>query len=81
MPIPDLLPVPYPPDADYTRQAVEVPGTKRPGQTGALRDHWGNAGSLLILLHQVITAIVRVIEIVLLQLSEVVVSGLPLSDS
>lgn len=35
MPIPEILPVPYPPDADYNRQSYEVPGTKRPGQTGA----------------------------------------------
>lgn len=35
MPIPELnLPIHYPPDTDYTRQSYEVPGTKRPGQTG-----------------------------------------------
>ena len=34
MPIPDLLPVPFPADADYTRQSFEIPGTRKPGQTG-----------------------------------------------
>lgn len=28
------LPVPMPADADYEKQCIEVPGTKRPGQTG-----------------------------------------------
>lgn len=28
------LPVPQNPAADYKKQCVEVPGTKRPGQTG-----------------------------------------------
>jgi hypothetical protein len=26
---------PYPDKLDYSRQAVEVPGTRKPGQTGA----------------------------------------------
>lgn len=34
MPIPEGLPRPFPPDADYTRQSFEVPGTRKPGQTG-----------------------------------------------
>ena len=34
MPIPDMLPVPLPADADYTRQSFEIPGTAKPGQTG-----------------------------------------------
>ncbi|KIP09103.1 hypothetical protein PHLGIDRAFT_126556 [Phlebiopsis gigantea 11061_1 CR5-6] len=38
MPIPDTLPVPYPPDADYSRQSFEVPGTRKPGQTGHYRN-------------------------------------------
>ncbi|EKM55531.1 uncharacterized protein PHACADRAFT_256225 [Phanerochaete carnosa HHB-10118-sp] len=35
MPIPDVIPIPYSPDADHSRQSYEVPGTKKPGQTGA----------------------------------------------
>lgn len=38
MAIPDIVPVPYPPDADYSRQSYEVPGTKKPGQTGHYRN-------------------------------------------
>ena len=34
MPIPDSVCVPYPPDADYEKQMFELPGTKKPGQTG-----------------------------------------------
>lgn len=34
MPIPESVSVPYPPDADYNKQMYEVPGTKKPGQTG-----------------------------------------------
>ena len=30
------LEVAWPPKLDYSRQAVEVPGTRRPGQTGTL---------------------------------------------
>ena len=29
------LPVALPPNSDFKKQCVEVPGTKRPGQTGA----------------------------------------------
>ncbi|KAI0094019.1 acetyl-CoA synthetase-like protein [Irpex rosettiformis] len=36
MPIPKHIPVRYPKDADYANQAYEVPGTKKPGQTGTL---------------------------------------------
>jgi len=38
MPYPEVLPVAYPPDADYENQAYEVPGTKRSGQTGHYRN-------------------------------------------
>ncbi|EPT05970.1 hypothetical protein FOMPIDRAFT_1021105 [Fomitopsis schrenkii] len=31
------IPVPFPEKVDYSRQAIEVPGTKRPGQTGHYR--------------------------------------------
>ncbi|KAF7789543.1 hypothetical protein EIP86_000489 [Pleurotus ostreatoroseus] len=37
MPVPASLPVPMPPDSDYTKQSYEVPGTRRPGQTGHYR--------------------------------------------
>ncbi|KAI0934417.1 hypothetical protein AcV5_006264 [Taiwanofungus camphoratus] len=30
-------PVPFPSNADYSRQAIELPGTRRPGQTGHYR--------------------------------------------
>ncbi|OSX65186.1 hypothetical protein POSPLADRAFT_1065120 [Postia placenta MAD-698-R-SB12] len=29
--------IPFPPDADYSRQSAEVPGTRKPGQTGHYR--------------------------------------------
>ncbi|KAI0705828.1 acetyl-CoA synthetase-like protein [Cytidiella melzeri] len=38
MPIPKNLPIFFPPDADYANQSYEVPGTKRPGQTGHYRN-------------------------------------------
>ncbi|KAH9849968.1 acetyl-CoA synthetase-like protein [Lenzites betulinus] len=31
------LPLPYPPTVNYDKQAIEVPGTRRPGQTGHYR--------------------------------------------
>ncbi|KAJ3551143.1 hypothetical protein NM688_g4894 [Phlebia brevispora] len=37
MPIPPELPIPLPPSSDYHKQSYEVPGTKRPGQTGHYR--------------------------------------------
>ncbi|KIP07574.1 hypothetical protein PHLGIDRAFT_89325 [Phlebiopsis gigantea 11061_1 CR5-6] len=33
-----LRPIPYPSDADYTRQSFEVPNTRKPGQTGHYRN-------------------------------------------
>ncbi|TFK55189.1 acetyl-CoA synthetase-like protein [Heliocybe sulcata] len=34
--------IPFPPDLDLKRQSVEVPGTKKPGQTGHYRNgYWG----------------------------------------
>ncbi|KAI8978835.1 acetyl-CoA synthetase-like protein [Trametes punicea] len=32
------LPIPFPPNADYTKQSVVVPGTERPGQTPVYRN-------------------------------------------
>ncbi|KAH9951313.1 acetyl-CoA synthetase-like protein [Amylocystis lapponica] len=32
-----ILPVPIPPDVDYSNQAAELPGTRKPGQTGHYR--------------------------------------------
>ncbi|KAG9028636.1 hypothetical protein FRB95_006267 [Tulasnella sp. JGI-2019a] len=37
-----IITLPYPPNLDYAKQGAEVPGTKKPGQTGAYRDVlWG----------------------------------------
>jgi hypothetical protein len=36
---PSELLIPYPPDAVHKRQAFEVPGTRRPGQTGEFPLH------------------------------------------
>lgn len=36
MSLPTTKGIPYPKDLDYTKQSVPVPGTKKPGQTGAL---------------------------------------------
>ncbi|KAG8955262.1 hypothetical protein FRC03_011236 [Tulasnella sp. 419] len=39
--MPEIIKIlPYPSNLDYTKQSYEVPGTKRPGQTGHYRDEW-----------------------------------------